>query len=183
MSRPHPLEIDLNASADDILTAVSRGRMTIVDVKGKLAELFLDRRVQLLVQQGLLDEARQNDRSGEPDFTIRRGSRVIRMECKNARRGDIPRKFAPATCWAEIQRTRNSKDGTLTRAYSVDEFDVLAVCLFNQTGKWDFVFAPTAVLARRPTNLSLLAVQQPVITTIEGGWCPDLIDVLGRLSL
>lgn len=39
---PHPLEARLNASADDILSAIRRGFRAIIDTKGKLAEYFLN---------------------------------------------------------------------------------------------------------------------------------------------
>jgi hypothetical protein len=40
--RTHPLENDLNADAADILSAIQKGFRAIIDVKGKLAEYFLD---------------------------------------------------------------------------------------------------------------------------------------------
>src|SRR5438552_19141335 len=40
---PHPLEVKLNASANDMLSAIQRGFRAIIDTKGKLAEYFLYR--------------------------------------------------------------------------------------------------------------------------------------------
>ena len=42
MTQRHPLELELNADARDILSAVQSGFRALVDVKGKLAEYFLD---------------------------------------------------------------------------------------------------------------------------------------------
>ena len=50
----HPLETKLNASAQDILTAIERGFRAQVDVKGKLAELFLSRELDRLKAAGII---------------------------------------------------------------------------------------------------------------------------------
>ena len=77
-----------------------------------------------------------------------------------------------------IQKTRNSKDGTNTRSYRVDYFDILAVCMFNQTGEWRFVFIKSSDLEVVTENTSLLKIMQRVPTEIEGPWKTDLLEVL-----
>ncbi len=179
MTHRHPLEDELNASAWDILSAVRSGFRALVDVKGKLAEYFLDQRLAQAKEQGVIDDYEWLDVDGEPDFVVVcRGSR-LRMECKNVRSKQVYKKPTPA--WkVELQRTRNSKDGTLTRAYAADEFDFLAVCLFNQTKAWDYLFIRTADLERRPSEPSLLTIMQRVPFEPTGAWMRDLQGVLAE---
>ena len=66
-----------------------------------------------------------------------------------------------------MQKTRNSMDGTPTRGYKVDEFDILGVALFNQTGEWDYYFIATKRLERRPTMPEFLTIMQRVLPPSE----------------
>ena len=42
------------------------------------------------------------------------------------------------------------------------EFEILAACLFNQNGRWEFLFIPTDKLQRRPEYPDYLTIMQPV---------------------
>jgi hypothetical protein len=84
----------------------------------------------------------------------------------------------------ELQKTRTGidpKTGANTRGYSVTHFDVLAACLFNQTGKWEFLFTSSSSLERREDNPNLLKIFQPVPRSPQGPWAADLIPVLEAL--
>lgn len=180
MTQRHPLELELNADARDILSAVQSGFRALVDVKGKLAEYFLERRLAKLREQGVIEKYEWKDRDGEPDFVIVHAARPLRLECKNVRSREVYKKPTPA--WkVELQRTRNSKDGTPTRGYRVNEFEILAVCLFNQTGEWQYLYAATKDLERRPDAPDLLTIMQRVPFDASGCWKESLRDVLPTL--
>lgn len=172
----HPLEKKLNAPANDILEAIKYGFRAQVDVKGKLAELYLYRKLKALEKAGKIKDLKWIDEDGTPDFILTRNSKTIRVECKNLR-NEIFKKPTPAYK-VEIQKTRNSKDGTNTRSYRKDYFDILAVCTFNQTKKWDFVFIKASNLEVIEKNPDLLKTMHRVPIKIEDPWKEDILDVL-----
>ncbi|MCY2951324.1 MAG: hypothetical protein NTU53_05015 [Planctomycetota bacterium] len=180
MNQKHPLEVLLNASAWDILSAVQKGFRAIIDVKGKLAEYFLEHRIAQLHLAGEIDSYMWQDIDGQPDFLITVPGKTLRIECKNIRSEVLFTKPVPGYK-AELQKTRNSKDGTPTRAYRFSEFDILAVCLFNHTKKWEYLFIATRDLTPRPDAPDLIKIMQHVPFQPSGPWKPDLLDVLGSL--
>jgi len=111
--RTHPLEHDLNADASDILSAIQKGFRTIIDVKGKLAEYFLLKEIQRLKRKGLVAEFVWTDKDGQPDFLVECQGHPLKIECKNIRSRQLFR--SPPSYRIELQKTRNSKDGTNTR--------------------------------------------------------------------
>src|SRR5437879_4035503 len=129
----HPLEKLFNASGWDILSAIEKGFRAQVDAKGKLAELFLYRHLVELQAAGLIDKVEWRDKDGVPDFRIEAKGVALEAECKNVRSGTT--RFADAYK-VEIQKTRSRIGGGPKRGYRVDEFQILAACLFNQTGRW-----------------------------------------------
>lgn len=152
-----------------------KGFRAQVDVKGKLAELYLYRYLEQLEGEGAINNLVWEDRDGEPDFKFKFQNKAIWMECKNLRNEIFKR---PQKAYkVEIQKTRNSKDGTNTRSYRIDYFDILAVCMFNQTGEWRFMFIKSSDLEVVPENPYLLKIMQRVPTEIEHPWKTDLIDV------
>lgn len=182
-SRRHPLEKELNAPAADIMDAVAAGFRAKIDVKGKLAELYLARKLEELKRGGAIQGYEWHDKDGQPDFTVEIGGLTVVVECKNVRspvsqKSKNPRKATAAAIRVELQKTRNSKDGTNTRGYRCDEFDVIAVCLFNQTGRWEYVLAPISKLARRIKAPDFLEIYHPVPLTPSGHWGGDLLEVL-----
>jgi hypothetical protein len=172
----HELEDLLKAPASDIMEAILKGFRARVDVKGKLAELYLHRYLKDLEDNGVIQSLEWRDKDGLPDFAFKFKRKGYQMECKNLR-NEVYRK--PVISYkVEIQRTRNSKDGINTRSYRVDYFDILAACTFNQTGKWDFIFIRADDLEIVSDNPELLKIMQRVPTEIIGPWKRDLIDVL-----
>jgi hypothetical protein len=173
----HPLEKKFNASVADILEAIEHGFRAQVDVRGKLAELYLYRHFERLRANGQIVSLQWHDADGEPDFEILiPDSRKLRVECKNLR--SDPAFCAERGCRVEIQKTRGGRDkeGRKTRGYLVDYFDVLAACTFNQTGKWRFRFIAARRLARRDDNPQVLKVMQPVpLTGADKYWFDDFL--------
>lgn len=177
MTFSHPLEKRFNAPASDILEAIEHGFRAQVDVRGKLAELYLYRRLERLYQEGKIASLHWYDADGRPDFEISlREGRVLRLECKNLR---SDQNFSPRRgCKVEIQKTRGGRDreGRKTRGYLANHFDVLAVCTFNQTQKWEFRFIAASRLARRDDDPSVLATMQRVpLAGDEEHWHDDLL--------
>ena len=160
----HPLELKFNAAGWDILCAIEQGFRAQVDVKGKLAEWFLYKQLKELKSRGVIEDVIWHDTNGRPDFDIMIGERTIRMECKNVRSGANPKGYQ-GDFRVEIQKTRNQLVGgrELTRGYRADDFEVLAACLFNQTGTWDYVFVESGRLAE--TELSGLSGDHAAGTT------------------
>ena len=172
----HPLEQKFNASAWDILEAVNRGFRAQVDVKGKLAELFLHRRLVKLERQGLLTELDWRDKDGIPDFGFTVNGQKLQLECKNVRSGKEVFKDAYKI---EIQKTRSQIGGGPKRGYKIDEFDILAACLFNQTSQWQYLFAATAKLERRiEPHADYLVVMHKVPYTPKDHWRTKLEEVI-----
>lgn len=172
----HDLETKLNAPAKDILEAISRGMRAQVDVKGKLAELYLYRILKGLEAKGKVQNLEWLDKDGEPDFRLNCNSKRIRIECKNLR-NEIFHRPEPAYK-VEIQKTRNSKDGSNTRSYRKDHFDILAVCKFNQTGKWEFVFIKASKLEVVDDNPNLLKIMHRVPAKTRAPWAEDIAKIL-----
>jgi hypothetical protein len=171
----HPLEEVFNAPAWDILSAIHRGFRAQIDVKGKLAEYYFHRQLVALEEAGFLRDLQWLDVDGQPDFIVTVRGRTLRIECKNVRN---ERYRNPETFKVELQRTRNSKDGTPTRAYRGDEFDVLAACLFNQTGRWEYFYTATRYLARRKEMPELLVIMQRVPMAPADKWRGSLEDAI-----
>ena len=172
----HPLEDLLNANATDILSAILKGHRAVVDVKGKLAEFFLDKRLKELQEKGVIEAYNWFDKDGVPDFSIKFRGAELKMECKNVRSKELFKQ--PPAYKVELQKTRNSKDGTNTRGYRVGEFQVLAACLFNHTKRWEYLFICTKHLKRRDVALEFLEIMQPVPLKPVAPWRTDLVEVL-----
>jgi hypothetical protein len=172
----HPLERELNAPAADILDAISKGFRARADVKGKLAELYFARLLDLLKAHGVIDRYDWFDKDGKPDFVIYAASKVLAVEVKNIRSGSERRFSNVAAGIVEIQKTRNGIDaqGRKTRGYRKDHFDILGACLFNQTGNWEYRFAESWVLATRAADPDILEVYQPVVYAGDSVWSLDL---------
>lgn len=172
----HPLEDEFNASAWDILSAIQRGFRARVDVKGKLAEYFLNQQFEGLVASKVLDQCIWQDKDGEPDFLVTYHGETLRVECKNVRTHELFKK--PPAYKVEIQKTRNAIGGGPSRGYRSDEFDVLAACLFNHTHEWKFLYTAAASLRRRDDAPDFLLVMQPVPTAVNPPWHESLVEAL-----
>ena len=100
----HPHETKLNATAFDILSAIERGFRAQVDVKGKLAELFMSRQFEKLREQGAIDGFVWQDIDGQPDFIVTYRGHELVVECKNIRNQTYKR----PTCLAQVRRLKST---------------------------------------------------------------------------
>ena len=177
----HPLEKKLNATADNILSAIDKGFRATIDAKGKLAEYFLFQQLAALQNAGHIADLVWFDEDGKPDFKFAKNGRSLRIECKNVRSPDA--KLKTDSWRVEIQKTRNSKYGTPTRAYPVGHFDILSVCLFNRTGEWDYLHIASVKLKRRPEDRDLLGIMQDVPESGPSGhWKSDILEALSDIE-
>ncbi len=167
----HQLEELFNAPAEDIMDAILAGFRAQVDVKGKLAELYLHRYLLKLEEEGKIMNMEWVDDDGLPDFTCEYRGRTYQIECKNLR-NEVYKKIPSYK--VEIQKTRNSKDGSNTRSYRVDYFDILAVCTFNQTENWDFYFIKASDLEVVEKDHNLLKIMQRVPHRPNNKWRADI---------
>ena len=173
--RKHSLESLFNSPGWDILTAIQHGHRARTDVKGKLAEYYLNLHIAQIHSLSYVTSYAWSDKTGEPDFIVEIDDKSYRVECKNVRSDKAV--FADAHK-VELQKTRNAIAGGPSRGYKLDEFDILATCLFNQSGKWEFLFAPTKTLARRPDHPDYLVIMQKVPYIATGVWKGTLLEAI-----
>lgn len=106
-----------------------------------------------------------------PDFTVWfTDGTLIQLEVKNVRSGTGPLR-------AETQRTRASRGDLMSRYYKVDHFEIIAACLFNATGRWDYVFAKSTDLLKLAANPDYLATMQPIDPAVVHPWYRTLAEV------
>ena len=67
---PHELEKMFNAPAEDIMDAILKGFRAQVDVKGKLAELYLYRYLKEMENRKEIRDLVWEDKDGEADFIV-----------------------------------------------------------------------------------------------------------------
>ena len=170
------LEKDLNCSKHDIIKAIEAGFRAQVDVKGKLAELFLSRYLNDLEHDDVIESYTWHDEDKLPDFSIKYKGSDFTLECKNVRSGEEMKKEDGYR--VEVQKTRNSKDGSNTRSYNIGEFDLLAACLFNQTNEWTYFYAATKKLKRKRGEETLLNIFQPVPFKPDSTWRSSLEEAI-----
>jgi restriction-modification system family protein len=163
----HHLERQFGMSSVDILDVISNRTRLAVAVRGGVAEFHLERRLR---DDPAVTHVESLDLDGQPDFRIRLvdNSRDVTIECKNA----SPKRYENGDYRVEVQKTRASKNDPASRYYHVDQFDVVAACLYAPTKRWEFVFKATHRLARHPDYPDRVAPMQRVDAT----WCQDLQD-------
>ena len=120
-----------------------RRNRTLISVRGAIAEVHLRRVLIRLKEEGIISEYEEFDRDGHRDFAVVYQANRFLIECKNAEK-EKPRKTPGASpITVDFQRTRNQQRGPQYRFYAPDEFHVLAACLWNRTGRWEFVYIAT----------------------------------------
>lgn len=145
--RRHRLEKELRLSWTTVMEAIARSNRILVAVKGAIAQEQLRRHLSRLRAQRRITSFSPIDKDGKPDFQVSyRGSQHL-VECKN-----VQKTLKNGEMTVDFMRTRYAKTkNPSARFYNASEFDILAACLFNQTGKWEFKFIPTTLLDPHPT--------------------------------
>jgi len=164
----HTVERMLQASARDILDALE---------KGKLAELFMSRHLDDLVRAGAIVRYQWRDLDAVPDFLITLVDGTTRtIEVKNVRSGG-------SRLRVQTQKTRASRGDPMSRYYRVDQFDIIAPCLFNAMGRWTYLFARSSDLRRLANDPSYLATMQDVSAAPGTGLALDGVPAIWHAEL
>ena len=153
-----------------------------MNVKGAIAQEHLFHYLTALQEAGHIQDIKQIDQDGKPDFSILFSGRKIYLECKNVQK-ELKGKDKSIT--VDFWRTRYQKtQGPISRYYHESEFHVLAACLFNRTGEWRFRFIRTSVLPRHPEDSTRFSnrVSLEANTNYGHEWSDDLLTVLRQLS-
>jgi hypothetical protein len=164
----HDLERAYDLTAHEILEIVSERTRLAVALRGGVAEHHLGRHLR---NDPAISRAEVGTQDGPPDYWVSLvDGQDLSIECKNASpktyRGGIPK--------AEVQKTRASRGDPLSRFYSVDAFDLLAVCLWGPTKEWTFRYKRTADLERHPDHSDRIAPMQ----RIDSSWATSVVDAL-----
>jgi len=178
----HPLEARWNTTAEDILEAISRGSdLTHRGIRGMLAEAsFASNVIEKL--ESWKDFTPPGDHTF--DFLLADSVGSVRIRVKNQRlEGGKPlvrrQKYFKPVYIVETQKTRSGQDssGEKTRPYRFGEFDILAVCLYPSTGRWDtFLYTVANWLLPHERNNAWIATFQPIPMPPEPNdvWTDDL---------
>jgi len=182
----HPLEDELNAKAEVVLSALARaGALTMRGVRGVIAEAGF---ITEVITRGPTGRWQDVTPSGNHPFDFLLGDLTgqVRIQVKLQRQkahrplmgNEAPRYCAfPADLFVvETQRTRGgtSSTGVKTRPYRFGEFDLLAVCLHPSTGNWtEFVYTVANWLLPNPRSPDNMMTYQPVSAKESDGWTAD----------
>jgi hypothetical protein len=149
----HQLEEEFSLSSKQIVEIIANRRRLQVAVLGGVAEHHLE---QLLRSDPDVTQVRRLDLDGEHDFdVVLKDGRLLRVECKNA----SPHAYANGDYKVEVQKTRASTGDPASRFYRIDQFDVVAACLYSPTHEWAFRYQATdrlAVHGRFPDRLAAM---------------------------
>ncbi|HET7478339.1 MAG TPA: hypothetical protein VFJ72_02360 [Rubrobacteraceae bacterium] len=177
----HQLEVQFQMDSVEILDMVLSNNRLHIAVKGAVAQEHLRKYLTELHREGVLDDFEQIDKDGQPDFKLTFEGHDYLLECKNVEKEKRP--GGPMT--VDFQRTRAPKEAPHLRYYHEDEFELLAACTFNRSGRWEFRFIRTAVLDRRmaPHNDRFLnRVYVDDSASYGKKWSSDLTSILRELS-
>src|SRR5262245_56471886 len=111
----------------------------------KVAEVELEKKIQLLLDKAVITRYEGHDIDGYPDFSIWLPDREekLKIEVKNVRdANDAYRRNGMVVGYkVEVQKTRAAKGDPSSRYYDRELFQILSVCLGKKTGNWDdFMF-------------------------------------------
>lgn len=176
----HQLEDQFQMNAVEILDMILSNNRLHIAVKGAVAQEHLRKYLEDLHRCGALEYFEQIDKDGQPDFRLVFGERSYLLECKNVEK----EKRAGGPMTVDFQRTRAPKEAPHLRYYHEDEFELLAACTFNRSGKWEFRFIQTAFLDRRAAPHDDRFLNRVFVNgsaSYGGHWSPDLAHVLREL--
>lgn len=165
----HDLEKLFGLSAHEVLDIISGRFRLLVATKGGVAEHHLEKALnadtKVVSVEGI-------DEDGRPDFeVVLRPSRSVRetllIECKNVG----PEVYKNGDPKVEVQKTRSQKHDPAGRLYKFDQFDLVAVCMFAITGRWEFKYCRADRLTPHKEHTDRIAATQRV----DDRWESDLL--------
>lgn len=162
----HVLEEEFSLSSREILEIIATRRRLRVAALGGVAEHKLE---EALRADAAVRDVKRLDLDGEHDFDVTLSDeRKLRVECKNA----SPTPYANGDYKVEVQKTRASTGDPASRYYKIDQFDVVAACLYSPTQEWTFRFQATSRLtshAKFPDRLAAMQRVTPEWAETPGG--------------
>lgn len=172
----HPLETNLNTTAEVILEAISRSNdITQRGIRGIITEVeFLTSVLQSLKGWKVVELVGDVPN----DFKIDDGHGEVGIQVKMQRKEKGVAIVRRGKAVVEVQRTRTGVDasGEPTRPYKFGEFDILAVSLHPSTNDWSkFMYTVGIWLLPRPHNGKLIRVMQPVSLAPNDDWTDSLL--------
>ena len=171
----HPLELEYQLTAHELLDALSGRFRAKVALEGAVAEVHLGKQINALHEKGAIASFHEHDEDGYPDFTITlHTSQSLTIECKNVRDAkEAYRHGGEVVAYkVETQKTRASTSDLSSRFYDRTYFDILGVCLGKKTGDWtQFLFIRTEDLLRHKRFPGKLAAMQrvPLPSSLDPG--------------
>lgn len=179
----HPMEAVLNLTSDEVLSAIQK--MKLQDgmpwrmLRGSLADLLFE----IIVLPKLTGWANIHFSGDLPyDYKLQNlaGEEVtlqIKLQRSIKNQPSVYNKSAGKNMFAvETQRTRGGTvNGVNTRPYRFGEFDILAVCMYPSTGRWDtYMYTVEKWLLPHATEINGLATFQPVAQRPNSDWTDSL---------
>lgn len=144
-----------------------------MNVKGAVAEEHLRLRLEEVQSRGVISGYSVGG-EGQPDFTIDMNGRRIRIECKNVQQAkNKANRGGLVLVTVDFKKTRNQLRGKHLRFYRREEFDIVAACMLNRTGRWDFVYAPTATFPEHPDYPGLGHLHDKLVVMRDGELLPN----------
>jgi len=174
----HKLEQLFQLSAADIFDVILKNNRTMMNLKGAIAQEHLERHLLRLKREGVIEDIGRIDKDGKPDFEISFSGTRLFLECKNVQKEP---KGKNKNITIDFWKTRYQKtSGPISRFYHEDEFQLLAACLFNRTGKWGFRFIQTSRLPRHPEDKKRYHNRVSLESSTPYGkyWSDSLLEVL-----
>ncbi len=168
----HTLEDEFKLSSQEILDIIAHRSRLSVAVRGGVAEHHL---LHALRGDPAIATVSPLDADAQPDLDVMLSSgERVRIECKNV----SPRPYADGSPRVEVQKTRSQRDDPAGRYYRPEQFELVAACLYAVTGRWEFRFKATELMARHEGFPGCLAVYHPVDST----WAASLTEALEARS-
>lgn len=175
-ARVHALAREFDLAETSVLDLIGKARMLKMAVRGYVAEEHLFRKLMALPG---VTECQHAGETGGTDVSLRfDGSRLLRVECKNALRQTT----AAGHARVDLQRTRASKKDPCSRYYKYDEFDVIAACLHAVTEAWEFRFAVSGELDEHKRCAGRLSNLVHFDAAGDTRWSDDARRVLRRAA-
>ena len=183
----HPMEAVLNLTSDEVLSAIQK--MKLQDgmpwrmLRGSLADLLFE----VIVVPTLTGWADVPFSGDLPyDYKLRNpvGEEVtlqIKLQRSVKNQPSLFNKKTGKNMFSvETQRTRGGiVNGVKTRPYRFGEFDILAVCMYPSTGRWDtYMYTVEKWLLPHATEANGLATFQPVAQRPNADWTDSLTQAI-----
>jgi hypothetical protein len=164
----HDLEVQFEMSSQEILEMISQRNRLATAVRGGVAEVHLNKR---LTSEPGVRTVTPLDKDAMHDFdVVMDNGAEVSVECKNASKT----RYANGDMKVEVQKTRATQGDPAGRLYRIDQFDVVAACLWGPLKRWEFRYQLATRLDESDKHPGRLAPLQHV----TDDWAPTLQEAL-----